>query len=137
MEQIIISSIGSVSALGSDPATIIHSIHSGKCNFYLKKINGSAYPVIPVHPNADSELSTLLNQYPKYKRIDRSAQLGILASVKCLEPLNITSSEWTINAGSSRGATETWENFHLEYIREQTVPVKSSPLTTLGNISTH
>jgi 3-oxoacyl-[acyl-carrier-protein] synthase II len=136
--KMIISSIGSASALGNNEKTVLDSIQQGKCNFQLKKLNGAEYPVIPIHHDASIELAELLHQYPRYKRIDRSAQLGILATQKCLEQLDEnTSSEWTINAGSSRGATGIWEDYHHEFIQERSVPIKSSPLTTLGNISTH
>jgi 3-oxoacyl-[acyl-carrier-protein] synthase II len=134
---IVISSIGSVSALGSNAQTVLNSILDSKCNFEIKNLNGSLFPVMPIHETARFELTELLHQHPKYKRIDRTAQLGILATEKCLEQINNISSEWTINAGSSRGATGVWENYHHEFIQEQTVPIKSSPLTTLGNISTH
>jgi 3-oxoacyl-[acyl-carrier-protein] synthase II len=135
--EIIISSVGSVSALGSNQQTMLDSISISKCNFDVIKLNGTSFPVMPIHEDAQFELNELLHQHPKYKRIDRTAQIGILAAEKCLEPLTGITSEWTINAGSSRGATGVWENYHNEFIQEQTVPIKSSPLTTLGNISTH
>jgi 3-oxoacyl-[acyl-carrier-protein] synthase II len=137
-KYIVIKSIGSVSALGNNTATILSSLKENTCHFQLMTVHGTKYPVIPVHTEAELELKELLHQFPKYKRADRTAQLAILAAEKCLSAVeHATEVEWTINAGSSRGATGTWENYHKEFILEQTVPIKSSPLTTLGNISTH
>lgn len=135
--HIVITSIGSVSSLGSSEKTIIENIQSRKPHFSNLQFNESTYPVFPIHPDAQEELYQLLEQYPKYKRIDRTAQLGILATKKCFENIDLNTAEWVINAGSSRGATGLWEKYYNEFNQQGSVPVKSSPLTTLGNISTH
>ena len=138
MSYIIIDSIGSVSALGGTETTILHSLEEKKCRYKTISLNKKEYPIIPLHVEAENELKELLQQYPKYKKSDRTAQLAILASSKCLSKVKfLENTEWVINAGSSRGATGLWENFHTEFIKHHTVPLKSSPLTTLGNISTH
>lgn len=137
-KYIVIDSIASVSSLGSNESTQLKSLSEKKCSFEKKTIHKTEYPVIPIHPEAELDLKELLNQFPKYKRSDRTAQIAILAASKCFEKMeDVTNHEWTINAGSSRGATGVWEKYHEEFVKEQTVPIKSSPLTTLGNISTH
>ncbi len=138
-DHIVITAIGSVSALGTTHETIIKNIISGKPEFNNIKTGNQSYPVFPIHPTAQTELLQLLDEHPKYKRIDRTAQLGILASIICFKKLmnGVDEKEWVINAGSSRGATGLWEKYLNEFAEHGSVPVKSSPLTTLGNISTH
>jgi len=135
--HIVISSIGSVSSLGYNRNLVMENIQHGKPLFNKMEVNENNYPVFPIHTTAENELNQLLENYPKYKRIDRTAQLGILATKKCFENIENDNNEWVINAGSSRGATHLWEKYFNEFNTEHTVPIKSSPLTTLGNISTH
>ena len=59
--KIVISSIGSVSALGSDSTTILDSIELGLCRLELKKLNSTYYPVMPVHETSMIELT---KRYP-------------------------------------------------------------------------
>ncbi|MEL6974906.1 MAG: beta-ketoacyl synthase N-terminal-like domain-containing protein, partial [Bacteroidota bacterium] len=40
-----------------------------------------------------------------------------------------------INFGSSRGATALFENFHESFLKDDSVATRTSPTTTLGNIS--
>jgi 3-oxoacyl-[acyl-carrier-protein] synthase II len=137
-EQIVLSSIGSVSALGCNRKDILSTLQMGICNPKWKEINNEKIPVFPIHPNGELALGKLLEEYPKYKRSDRTAQLAILAAEICFDSLPQSNNhEWVINAGSSRGATTVWENAYQTFIEQKSVPVKSSPLTTLGNISTH
>lgn len=136
-KEVVIESIGSVSPLGSNPIDIIHSLQTPYCHFQRLPIGNQSYPVIPIHTNAQHELSDFLKLHPEYKKIDRTVQLALLASRICLANTSQEQAEWTINAGSSRGATEIWETNFKQFHEDETVPVKSSPLTTLGNISSH
>ncbi len=137
--QIVVASIGSVSALGNKRQDILESLQKGICNPIWKEVNQEKIPIIPIHKKSESTLHELLEKYPKYKRSDRTAQLAILAAELCFHALmtHPNELEWVINAGSSRGATTIWENAYQTFLEKKTVPVKSSPLTTLGNISTH
>jgi 3-oxoacyl-(acyl-carrier-protein) synthase len=137
-KYIILEGIASASALGSTESTQLNSLQSIAAPYQLKKSGHESYPVFPLHAEAETTIQELLTQYPKYKRVDRTVHLALVSVEKCLSQVkNAHTYEWTINAGSSRGATGIWENFHTQFIHEQRVPAKSSPLTTLGNISTH
>jgi 3-oxoacyl-[acyl-carrier-protein] synthase II len=136
--KIVIGSIGSVSALGGDHSTVIRSLQDPKPVFQIRNLNKEDYPVFSLHPAPEKEINDLLKQHPKLKKADRTVHLAVLAADKCLAGYpHKENTEWIINAGSSRGATGVWENFHKEFLSDQNIPVKSSPLTTLGNISTH
>jgi 3-oxoacyl-[acyl-carrier-protein] synthase II len=137
-KYIVMEGIGSVSALGISEPTLLNTLGNTQAPYQVKKINHESYPVFPLHPEAEEEIEKLLAQYPKYKRVDRTVHLALVSVEKCLSQVNQPENyEWTINAGSSRGATGVWENFFTKFLKEQRVPAKSSPLTTLGNISTH
>lgn len=134
---VVIESVGSVSPLGSSVDDIASSLKTPRCHFDYVSINNKSYPVIPIHKNSKKELKEFLTLHPEYKKVDRSVQLALLAANRCLENIfEPQQYEWTINAGSSRGATGIWENNIRQFHDDQTVPIKSSPLTTLGNIST-
>ncbi len=137
-KYIVIEAIGSVSALGADDQLIFDSLKAGKCHFQQRSIGKETYPLIPIHSAAEEMVKNILQKFPKYKKSDRTAVLAILASEICFAKMGSQkNAEWIINAGSSRGATNVWETSHSQFIEHQKVPVKSSPLTTLGNISTH
>lgn len=136
--EIVIGSIGSVSSLGGNKSTIINSLKKRKPAIEFKSVNGIDYPVFALESDCKTELHDLIKQNPKFKKTDRTVHLALLATDKCLKEYKLDDrAEWVINAGSSRGATGVWENFHKEFLQNQNVPIKSSPLTTLGNISTH
>ena len=81
--------------------------------------------------NSEESISSLRDENSQYQKLDRSTLMAILAARK----LKLTSKDVAINIGSSRGATTIWEDFHAEFIKTGQVPVQTSPLTTLGNVS--
>ena len=89
--------------------------------------------VSPLSRKREHDLATLLEQNPSYKLLDRSVQLAILAA----RGLKKLPKKTAVNIGSSRGATGLWESYHEKFIESKKthVPTPTSPLTTLGNIS--
>lgn len=79
----------------------------------------------------EESISSLRDENSQYQKLDRSTLMVILAARK----LKLDSKDVAINIGSSRGATTIWEDFHAEFIKTGQVPVQTSPLTTLGNVS--
>ncbi|AZQ43264.1 beta-ketoacyl synthase N-terminal-like domain-containing protein [Nonlabens ponticola] len=77
------------------------------------------------------ELEVLVKKHPKYRNLDRSTLLAILAARK----LQITDAQTAVNIGSSRGATGIWEDAYSSFRESGTTPTQTSPLTTLGNLS--
>lgn len=88
-------------------------------------------PVGRIDEQTEEELSSLKAENSQYQKLDRSTLLAILAA----RQLNIDTKDVAINIGSSRGATGIWEDFHAQFVKTGNVPVQTSPLTTLGNLS--
>lgn len=76
-------------------------------------------------------LKKLQAESAQYEKLDRSTLLAILAA----RSLKIEDNNTAVNIGSSRGATGLWEEFHKQFVKTGSLPVPTSPLTTLGNIS--
>ena len=88
-------------------------------------------PVGRIDAHSEKALQALKNESSQYQKLDRSTLLAILAA----RQLKLESKDVAVNIGSSRGATGIWEDFHAEFVRTGKVPVPTSPLTTLGNLS--
>lgn len=95
--------------------------------------------VTTISSELELELAALKKEIKLFSQVDRSVLLAILAS----RMLKLNSGKTAINIGSSRGATHVWEDGYSRF-RETCLPSSTvdslspltSPLTTLGNIST-
>ena len=82
------------------------------------------------------EVAKLRESDSKYKKLDETVLFAIYTSRKA-----IASSGWKhrdhfgINFGSSRGATQLFEQYHQEFLENKISSTLTSPTTTLGNIS--
>jgi len=137
---IAISGFGSVSPLGAHRKQIWENYSD--CNHYLshRDFNNHSYIAGSLHPDAENALQNLIKSFPRLKRLDRTALLAILASLKAVEDAKWNSAadpKTFINIGSSRGATELWEKFHTAFLADvnKETALLTSPLTTLGNVS--
>ena len=88
--------------------------------------------VAPIYEVYESQLEELKKESKYYNQLDRSVLLAILAS----RALETSTGRTGINVGSSRGATGVWEESFSRFRESGTAATQSSPLTTLGNIST-
>lgn len=135
-EYILIRGYGAVSLLGHHPETISQAYQLGKPAFTFRDFNGVATPVGAVPAEAENALNLLAQEKKAYQSLDRSVLLAMLASRQA-----VAAAGWeketglTINIGSSRGATGLFEDYLQEFMRSGSVPVQTSPVTTLGNIS--
>lgn len=130
--NIYIDQISSLSPLGANTKTILSSYKES--SFKTHKVGN--HKVFPLHKEAEDVLNDFLSKHPQYNRVDRSTQLALAASSRIQGPSD-TSNNWVINAASSRGATGIWEQSFHKFIETGNVPVKTSPLTTLGNIASN
>ncbi|WP_027138237.1 beta-ketoacyl synthase N-terminal-like domain-containing protein [Gaetbulibacter saemankumensis] len=86
--------------------------------------------------DAQNEIEVLRGSDPKYKNLDPTVLFAIYASRKAIKQANwIASNNFGINIGSSRGATELFEAYHEDFLKNNKAQTLSSPTTTLGNIS--
>ncbi|MCT4664000.1 MAG: beta-ketoacyl synthase [Flavobacteriales bacterium] len=77
-----------------------------------------------------------LNQFPQYKKLDRSVQF-ILFLGNRLQAKTTIPAQSGINIASSRGASNLWEAQYKKHLKQEPLSVFTSPNTTLGNVSSH
>lgn len=134
LQPISIVSLASVSplGLGFDAAEKGYARDSHK----FKKSHfsfGEAW-VASLHPEAAAEVDAIRSEEP-YRHLDKSVLMAIAASRMAVSDAGWTDGKFGINIGSSRGATAIFENHHKEFLETGYTHTRTSPTTTLGNIS--
>lgn len=131
-----ITGLGSVSALGCAREPIWQHAISPDPIFEKRLFNDKPHWVSELDTTSKTLIDELLNQKAKYKPLDRSVLYAIAASRLAVSEAGWGACDYFgVNLGSSRGATQLFENHHAEFLRSQKTPTLSSPTTTLGNIS--
>lgn len=132
-----IVSVSSVSALGSNFLEIWERYKNPE--HYLSehdfgKKNKAFAAFLPEQEK--KEIEALRNSSSGFKRLDRSVLFAVYCARKAFQAAGWEKGENIgINIGSSRGATELFEKYHEEFLRNGKTPTTTSPSTTLGNIS--
>lgn len=122
--------------MGNAPDEIWNNYLSNKSFIEHKEFNGQHKPVAQIPQVVKSELNELRNSDSKYKALDETVLMAILASREAVKKARWNSGEnFGINIGSSRGATQLFESHHKEFIETGKTATLTSPTTTLGNIS--
>lgn len=85
----------------------------------------------PFPARIDEELRELKKESKSYKNLDKSTLLAI----KTARLLTVNDNKAAVNIGSSRGATHVWEENYGRFRESGTLKTQTSPLTTLGNLS--
>ncbi|WP_430429112.1 beta-ketoacyl synthase N-terminal-like domain-containing protein [Maribacter litoralis] len=135
-EKISITSITSLSPLGSSQEEIWKAYQNNDHYFSLADINNAKTWVAPLAESANALVKKLRESDSKYKKLDNSVLFAMAASRMAIQQSGWTNtSEFGINMGSSRGATKLFEEYHAEYLETGISSTLSSPTTTLGNIS--
>ncbi|MAP53622.1 beta-ketoacyl synthase N-terminal-like domain-containing protein [Altibacter sp.] len=129
-----ISGIASVSALGSSSEEVWQRYRDAIPLFTQRAVGDSLLWVSEVASETEQELQAL-QQDTRYKKVDRSVLLAILAARKAVLLKHFSEKNTGINIGSSRGATQLFEDYHSTFLKEKAVSAYASPTTTLGNIS--
>jgi len=138
-EKMIISGMGSLSALGSDAGEIWDRYREGATRITNCCFNNCDTPVGKLHPEEENLIKKLRQENPHYKRLDKTVLLSILAARKAVKQASWDKDEYvSVNLGSSRGATQLFEEYHEDFIKnkEKRLSPLVSPTTTLGNLST-
>ncbi|HET8809226.1 MAG TPA: beta-ketoacyl synthase N-terminal-like domain-containing protein [Flavobacteriaceae bacterium] len=141
MNPISITSISSISALGTSPESVWESYQNRKALFSEKKSNGSKVLVSKIASKGKAEIELLRKSNPFYKKLDDSVLFAIFSARKTIENSSNNPSlggNWGqagINIGSSRGATGLFEKYHRLFLEKGKTETLASPTTTLGNIS--
>ena len=138
MSQIVIRGMGSISPLGCSSEEVWQSYQSPSSCIASREFNGNPTPVAALDERAESCLEELRQEREPYQGLDRTVAMAIFASRQA-----VAQSGWHtrldvgINIGSSRGATSLLESSHGFFLTHphSRVPTLTSPLTTLGNLS--
>ncbi len=90
----------------------------------------------PLSKSGKAAVAALKEQDSRYRFLDPTVHFAMLAARKAVKLSNWKPEDvYGINIGSSRGATQLFEKSHKQFLEEGKVPVKTSPRTTSGNIS--
>ncbi|WP_029033980.1 beta-ketoacyl synthase N-terminal-like domain-containing protein [Salinimicrobium terrae] len=131
-----ITSVASVSALGSKPDEVWKNYLSPKHFLRKHDFNGNKSFAAFLPDFLKEELEGLRDEDPNYKNIDNSVLYAIQASRQAIKMAGWENGENIgINIGSSRGATALFEKYHQGFLNQGKAETLASPATTLGNIS--
>ncbi len=135
-KTISITAIASLSPLGNNSKTIWESYLNDKHCFAEKQFgNQKAYAAV-LDKASHQEVQSIKEFDHKYKSLDNSVLFAIAASRQAIAKAGWKKGDdFGINIGSSRGATELFENHFQNYLETGKAQTLSSPTTTLGNIS--
>lgn len=101
-----------------------------------KKIGTEHVLVAEIPKEGKQEIENLRHSDNKYKSLDDTVLYAIYASREAVKQANWNSTDnFGINIGSSRGATNLFETYHKDFLKNNKAKTLSSPTTTLGNIS--
>lgn len=132
-----IKSIGSISALGHEQNVVKGKWFNDESYVSINSVEPNK-PVAPIPSISENILSSLSKENLQYRDLDRSVLMGITAARLAVNNANWENLEGVgVNMGSSRGATNLFEKHFGHYLNDPTkkLPVKTSPTTTLGNLS--
>lgn len=135
-QTISITAIASVSSLGNDSETIWINYNNPNPLFQNQFIDHKNTWVGELDEDSKAAVNTLRQSDSKYNSLDNSVLFAMLASRKAIAKAGWSKQDvFGINIGSSRGATDLFENHFKEYMATGSAPTLTSPTTTLGNIS--
>lgn len=135
-QKIGITALSSISALGHDPGKVWEQyLHTGHLA-HKKAMDGQSYWVAPLDGSTENQIVTLREENNHYSGLDRSVLFALLASRIAVKKAGWEGKDkFGVNFGSSRGATGLFEAYHKEFLEQNSTPTRTSPNTTLGNIS--
>lgn len=134
--KIAITALASISPLGKTPEEIWNNYLSPETLIATKDFNSKSQFVATIPDEVRKAIDTLRKEDLKYKALDETVLLAILASRQAIEKAGWQQdADFGINIGSSRGATQLFEKYHREFIETGKTATLTSPTTTLGNIS--
>ena len=134
--RISITALATVSPLGSDTHSICEAYTSKATAIQKKRFGAHEYWVAPLMETDQARLAAIRLSEAKYKNLDPSVIMALDVSRRAVAQAGWQAGDAIgINIGSSRGATQLFEQFHYEFITTGKTATLSSPTTTLGNLS--
>ncbi len=137
MQNIVITGIGSISALGNNTTEIWRNYQNNTSLISDCCLNNGDVKVGKLNTDSELLIKALRKEKIAFRKLDKSVIMSMLTSRKAAAQAGWnTFEEVGINIGSSRGATTLFEKYHKHYLQtEKRLSPLSSPTTTLGNIS--
>lgn len=137
MQNILITAIGSISALGNNAAEIWENYQGNTTLISDCCLNDGDVKVGKLSADSENLIKELRKEKIAFRKLDKSVIMSMIASRKAVKNAGWKRIENTaINIGSSRGATALFEKYHKHYLQSnKRLSPLSSPTTTLGNIS--
>lgn len=131
-----ILSIGSLSPLGHTPEKVWRNYLSDRHFITSHKIGGDYVPVSALSADEAEIVNSIRASDSRYKNLDASVLYAIAASRSAVKRAGWAPGDtFGVNIGSSRGATQLFENHYDDFSKLGKVSPQASPATTLGNIS--
>lgn len=137
-EKIVISGMGSISPMGGNAEEVWRNYLNNSSRISTCCFNECDTPVGKLHPKEELLIKQLRQEKSHYRRLDKSVLMAIYAARKAIESTHWSHQEYmSVNLGSSRGATQLFEKYHKNFVKneETRLSPKVSPTTTLGNLS--
>lgn len=131
--KVAITAFSEICALGHEHQAINEAYAGGRTG--LRWLDEAGVWAAPLPDATERVLQQWLADHDTYRELDRSTQLALFAAEALRQ--QVATDNWSqvgVQMGSSRGATHHWEACHGEFLATGRVPVKTSPLTTLGNL---
>ena len=86
------------------------------------------------HPVVQA-IQDLRQENSSYKRLDPSVLYALLTAREAVKQTDWNTGDFGVNIGSSRGATQLFEQYFSAFAKSEITSTHTSPSTTLGNIS--
>lgn len=135
-KPISITAIASISPLGKTLKEAWKSYLNKQHSIIEKEFQNTKAFISEIPSNSKKEINTLRQSDSKYKSLDNSVLYAIYASRQAIKQAHWKASDnFGINIGSSRGATQLFETYYEDFLKNNKAQTLSSPTTTLGNIS--
>jgi 3-oxoacyl-(acyl-carrier-protein) synthase len=135
-QTISITAIASISPLGNDSKTIWNNYQNPNPCFESRLLDQKETWVGALDENSQAQVADLRASDSKYNSLDHSVLYAMLASRQAIAKAAWSQNDsFGINIGSSRGATDLFEQHFEEYLTTGKAQTLASPTTTLGNIS--
>ena len=134
--EIAITALTGISALGNTPKQAWE--HYTQRNHLLQKlvIGDQTAWMAALDTETEKQIKALENEKTTYKGLDRSVLFALLVSRMAIADARWEGADaFGVNFGSSRGATSLFEKYHQDFLEHSNTSTRTSPNTTLGNIS--
>jgi len=136
LEPISITAITSISSLGKTTVEIQKAYDIQNHFLEAATIGGEKVWISQLSESSKNAILKIRLEEPKYKNLDDSVLFAIYTARKAAKAAGWSKgSDFGINIGSSRGATQLFEKYYDGFLKNGTTATLTSPTTTLGNIA--